>query len=237
MIQHFKIITVTHQHLNVEDIAQFAIHSDELSSNEDKLDFLSQLLSTKEIVYLNTCNRVSYIFHGDIALNKDFLVSFFTQINPKMSEQKLAGILKYIQCLEGQSAIDHLFKVASSMESMVVGEREIFRQLRESFNVSNKLGYIGDHIRLLERHFVTTAKEVYANTAIGENPVSIVSLAMNKFLERIEDREARILLIGAGETNTLVGKFLSKYQFTNITIFNRSLDNASNLRQFLGAEA
>jgi len=237
MLNRFKIITITHQHLNVEDIAQFAMHRSDLSNYDDKLHFLSELLSTKELVYLNTCNRVSYIFYGDQALDKNFLIDFFSKINPEISKLKLESILKYVQCLEDTEAIDHLFKVAASMESMVVGEREIFRQLRDAFNESQKHGYIGDHLRLLERHFVTTAKEVYANTAIGQNPVSIVSLAIQKFLENIDDRDSKILLIGAGETNSLVGKFLSKYQFRNITIFNRSLDNAQALRTMLNADA
>lgn len=237
MLQQYKIITVTHQHLNVEDIAQFAMNREDLSSYEDKLDFLSDLLSSKEIVYLNTCNRVSYIFHGETTLSKSFLIEFFTKINPKMDEQKLEGVLKYVQVLDGNEAIDHIFRVASSMESMVIGEREIFRQLREAFNKSIEAGYVGDQLRLLERHFVTTAKEVYANTGIGENAVSIVSLAMSKFMDQVADKDARILLIGAGETNTLVGKFLSKYQFNNITVFNRTLDNASHLREMLNAEA
>jgi len=237
MLDQFKIITITHQHLNVEDIAQFAIHRADLPNIKDKLHFLSELLSTKEIVYLNTCNRVSYIFHGEQKLDKAFLIDFFSKINPDISQLKLESVLKYVQCLEDKEAVDHLFKVAASMESMVVGEREIFRQLREAFNASKAHGFIDDQLRLLERHFVTTAKAVYAKTGIGKNPVSIVSLAMKKFLEFVDDRESKILLIGAGETNSLVGKFLAKYQFKNVTIFNRSLDNAQTLRTMLGAEA
>ena len=237
MFENYKIITVTHQHLNVEDIAQFTILREDLSTNEDKLACLGEVLGTKELMYLNTCNRVTFIFHGSQLIDDEFLIHFFKLINPNISTQNISSISKYVQVFEGQEAAEHLFQVAASMESLVIGEREIFRQLREAYQTSLDLGYVGDHMRILEKFMVTTAKKVYAKTAIGENPVSVVSLAIKKFIASKPKPNSKILLIGAGETNTLVGKFLAKYNFQDVSIFNRSLDNAAQLTEILKAQA
>jgi glutamyl-tRNA reductase len=83
---------------------------------------------------------------------------------------------------------------------MVVGEREILRQLRETYEKNNELGLTQDAIRLAMRFCVEAAKKVYSATKIGEKPVSVVSLSIQKMLEKIFPADARFLLICAGQT-------------------------------------
>ena len=123
------------------------------------------------------------------------------------------------------------------MDSLVIGEREIFRQFRVAYEKCQAGGLTSDYLRILEKATVTTAKEVYHSTKIGEKALSIVSLAINALLKNQVSRDSRILLVGAGETNSLVGKFLKKYQFRNIKIYNRSLHNAAELSNELNAES
>ncbi|MEM9990162.1 MAG: glutamyl-tRNA reductase, partial [Bacteroidota bacterium] len=78
---------------------------------------------------------------------------------------------------------------------------------------------------------------VYSNTRIGEKPVSIVSLAIQQLRAAKLPKDARILLVGAGQTNALVGKFLKKYQYTNITVFNRTLERAEQLAEQIGGKS
>ena len=87
----------------------------------------------------------------------------------------------------------------------------------------------GDHIRLAMKSAVEAAKEVYAQTRIGEKPISVVSLAIQKLIRSNLSHEARILLIGAGQTNTLVTKFLLKHKYNNVVVFNRSIEKAKTL--------
>jgi glutamyl-tRNA reductase len=87
----------------------------------------------------------------------------------------------------------------------------------------------GDWIRLGFQQALLGAKSVYANTKIGDKPVSIVSLAIQKMLNAHLSKDARILLVGAGQTNQLVSKFLQKHHYNNVTVFNRSLDKAQKL--------
>jgi len=123
------------------------------------------------------------------------------------------------------------------MNSLVVGEREILRQLREAYDQSHAWKLTGDNIRLAMRAAVETAKEVYSNTRIGEKPISVVSLAIQKLLASKTPKEARILLVGAGQTNKLVSKFLNKHSFSNITVFNRTLAKAEKLATLVGGTA
>ena len=116
---------------------------------------------------------------------------------------------------------------------MVVGEREILRQLREAFVLSQNWGLTGDHSRLAMKFAVEAAKELYDQTRIGEKPISVVSLAIQKLLKADLSKDARILLVGAGQTNTLVAKFLVKHNFTNVVVFNRTVERAESLANLL----
>ncbi len=131
----------------------------------------------------------------------------------------------------------HLFEMAASINSMVIGEREIFRQLREAYDFSKENGLTGDNIRLAMRFTVEAAKCVYANTAIGEKALSVVALAFQQMMLKSQNREARVIMVGAGQTNTLFGKFLHKHNFSNLTVFNRSLDSAKVLAGQLSGQA
>jgi len=124
-----------------------------------------------------------------------------------------------------------------SIDSLVVGEREILRQIREGFARCNKWNLVGDGIRLLMKHVVEASKEVYAQTRIGEKQISVVSLAIKKLLESDISKDAKILLIGAGQTNLLVSKFLVKYEFKNVTVCNRSIEKAEKLASKFESEA
>ena len=84
---------------------------------------------------------------------------------------------------------------------------------------------------------VESAKEVYAQTRIGEKPISIVSLAIQKLLATNISRAARIVVVGAGQTNTLVAKFLKKHGFSNVTVFNRTVQRAQKLANIVSGTA
>lgn len=234
MLEHFKILTITHKKTPLKAIGDFALRETESRSIPQHLQSLRRSFGIAEILYLSTCNRVLYCFYGDLDLSAAFVQSFFEAINPDVSPtQTEQAVLR----LEGQEAIQHLFEVAASVDSLVVGERQILRQLREAYEFCKKWELTGDNIRLLVQQAVVTAKEIYARTGIGEKPVSIVSLAFRQMMQANLSKEARILLIGAGQTNALVAKFLAKYQFSNVTVFNRNLAKAQELATLVKGNA
>jgi len=188
-------------------------------------------------MYLATCNRVLFFFVARIRPDNDFIKSFFQSVNPNLSQVNVATIAEKVLYFEGQAAVRHLCEIAASVDSMVVGEREIFRQLREAYEECNTRGLTDDNIRIAMRTTVEVAKEVYAQTRIGEKSVSVVSLAFRKLQEQVNLADTRFLIVGAGKTNSLFAKFMLKHGYKNATVFNRSLPNAQALANELDATA
>ena len=238
LLSNYKVLTITHHNLNVNEISHFFLQkNDDQNSQSEKLQKLKDSFQIEECLYLETCNRVTFLLFSDVVVNTEFLRAFFLKVNPKLAATTLYSIEKFVSVYEGESAVRHVFEMASSMDSLVIGEREIFRQFRVAYEKCQAGGLTSDYLRILEKATVTTAKEVYHSTKIGEKALSIVSLAINALLKNQVSRDSRILLVGAGETNSLVGKFLKKYQFRNIKIYNRSLHNAAELSNELNAES
>ena len=237
LLKGYKILTATHRNTQLKELSAFMLDANGEEEQEERLVALKQQFGIEELLYLSTCNRVMYLMHTDQTLEKDFIAQFFKTVNPASAEESVKNTLNTIELYEGKDAISHLFDVAASVDSLVVGEREIVRQLRESYTQSLAWGLTGDNIRLAIKYAVESAKQVYSQTRIGEKPISVVSLAIQKMLQTELSKDARILLVGAGQTNTLVAKFLRKHEFNNVTVFNRSLDKAKLLAKINQAQA
>lgn len=228
MLQQYKILTVTHRHTNLKEIGQYSIAADNQSVLYKKLSELKEFQQLDELFYTATCNRVLFVFTTAEELSSDFVQRFFQQVNPQLTA---ADLQQNVRTYTGEDAINHLFLVSSSIDSLVIGERQILKQIREAVDKCQKWNFLGDDLRLLFQRMVLAAKDVYSNTKIGEKPVSVVSLAVQKLMQSGLPKDARILLIGAGQTNNLVAKFLVKYGYEKVTVFNRSEERAQMLAQ------
>ena len=235
----FKIVTITHKTANINHIGKYIP-----SANADDKELAATLKKIKadleidELLYLATCNRLTFLFitHKNVA-EKSFLLNLFQILHPNTPQERLSNVIDIIETYSGEEAIAHLFSVASSLDSLVIGEREILRQLRGAYDFCRKNKLSGDNIRIAMKMAIPTAKEVYTHTKIGENSVSVVSLAMQEMLRHDLPENARFLIIGAGQTNNLVAKFLLKQEFKHFTIFNRSRENAELLAEKLNGKA
>lgn len=232
-LSRYKILTITHKSTTLKKIGNFVLPNlDSERALQEKLQTIQEALGMDELLYLATCNRVLFFFASGQAITDSFLEKFESVVYPNLDATiKLndsAGVYS------GKAAITHLLEVASSVDSLVIGEREILRQLREAYHRCNEVGATGDSIRMAVQLAVESAKKVYSTTRIGQKAVSVVSLAVRQLLAKNPPRDARILIVGAGQTNTLVGKFLLKYGFQNCTVFNRSEPNAIALATMLG---
>ncbi|BDS14881.1 glutamyl-tRNA reductase [Aureispira anguillae] len=232
-LSSYKILTITHKSTTLKSIGNFVLPDlDSEHSLQQKLQTIQEALGLDELLYLATCNRVLFFFTTAQPLNDRFLTQFESVVYPDLPETiSLKGAAS---TYSGNSAITHLLEVASSVDSLVIGEREILRQLREAYERCFKVGSTGDSIRMAMQLAVEVAKKVYSTTRIGQKAVSVVSLAIRQLLAKNPPRDARVLIVGAGQTNTLVGKFLAKYGFQNCVVFNRSLGNAQTLATMLG---
>ena len=237
MSENFKILTITHRRTSLKEIGNYVVKADDSLALKAHLEELKSALQLEEFLYLATCNRVLFFFQTDQILDKAFVEQFFRKVNPDISDSQIQRLDTILNNLKGEEATQHLFEVAASIDSLVVGEREILRQLREAYEQCAGWGLTGDNFRLFFQYLVVAAKEVYAKTRIGEKPVSVVSLAIQKLLGSGLSKNARILLIGAGQTNSLVSKFLIKYEYSNVVVFNRSIEKAELLAEKLDGQA
>jgi glutamyl-tRNA reductase len=237
MLSTFKILTVTHKRTNLKEIGDFVIKASNDEALLEQLNSIKAQFGIDELLYLPTCNRVMYFFTTEQLVDEHFMAHFFQRVNPTLSIARINNITEIAQDYQGMEAMEHLFDVAASLDSLVIGERQILRQLREAYEQCQKWGLLGDKIRMAFQQALQGAKTVYANTGIGEKPISVVSLAIQKMLHAQVPKTSRVLLIGAGQTNQLVGKFLLKHHFTNVTVFNRSIEKAQKLAQSFDGEA
>ncbi|MBX2872923.1 MAG: glutamyl-tRNA reductase [Saprospiraceae bacterium] len=237
MLSHLKILTVTHKRTNLNEIGNFVIKSNNSDELKARLEKLKEQFELDELLYVSTCNRVMYMFIIDRELDSTFTSHFFQSVNPDLPLSTIENIDDIVFALQGEEAMEHLLDVAASIDSLVIGERQILGQMREAYEQSRQWNLSGDLIRIIFQQAVQAAKSVYANTRIGDKPVSIVSLAIQKLLNSNLPKEAKILLVGAGQTNALAAKFLAKHNYHNVVVFNRSLDKAQKIAKSLGGEA
>lgn len=234
MLDNYKVLTISHHTTSLKEIGDFVIRHSNESELREKLHLLKKDFAIEEMIYLSTCNRLTFVFFTNIEVDNTFIINLFQSINPDLSTE---NINNKVRLFTGLTAVEHVFHMAASIHSLVVGEREILRQFREAYNNCQAWNLTGDSLRVLARMVVEGAKQVYAKTRIGEKPVSIVSLAIQNLLKSNLKKDDRILLVGAGQTNALVSKFLVKYQYSKVTVFNRTLAKAEKLAKYLKGKA
>lgn len=217
---------VSHHAVHLDNLGDYALACAEDGDLKQKLSAIKSDLRAKELFYLATCNRVLYLILREEKLSID-------------EQHMLFGgqDLDLVTDFSGEEAVRHLFEVASSIHSLVVGEREILKQLRDAYAKQRTWGTTGDMIRLVMQQTVRTAKRIYARTRIGDKPVSVVSLAVKQFMKHQLPTTSRIAIVGAGETIQLMLKHLTKKGYRNFVIFNRSLDRGQAVATKIGATA
>ncbi|MCB0667788.1 MAG: glutamyl-tRNA reductase [Saprospiraceae bacterium] len=226
MLSNIHILTVSHKELPLDKVPDYGIHFHHATELKQGLEKLKKKNNLEELFYLSTCNRVLYLFVTEKGVDRKLMSSLFGEVD-----------LSPVKYHHGEEAVFYLFQVASSIHSMVLGEREIITQLRVAYEEQQKWGITGDNIRLLVQETIRAAKKIYASTKIGEKPVSVVSLAVKSLLDFKISNKTPIILVGAGATNQLVVRHLTKKGFINISIYNRSLAKAKSLHKGLNGYA
>jgi len=137
--------------------------------------------------------------------------------------------------LPGEQAVQHAFRVAAGLDSMVLGEPQILGQMKSAFSVAHQAGTTG---KILNRLFQHTFSVIRTDTAIGASAVSVAFAAVD-LAKRIFSslNEQTVLLIGAGETIELVARHLKQNEVRHIIVANRSIERAQALTEQLGSEA
>ena len=233
-MEYLKIIAFTHKHIDLKALGKLVICEQTL---DDRLRNIQSKLNIKEIFYVGTCNRVEFIFTSTDEVNKAFITRFLTVLDMGLPQEYMEQFVENVSTYEKVNAFNHLLRTSCSLESLVVGEKEILAQVRKAYEACRIAGFTGDYMRMIMNRVVKTAKEVYTNTNISKNPVSIVSLAYRKLRQLNMSPNSRLLIIGAGETNKNIAQYLKKHKYANFSIFNRTLEKAEYLAKDLNGKA
>lgn len=227
------VLALTHHRMPLEAVGRF--HLDAAGMRAAGLRLQDKGLAS-ECFFITTCNRAELVFVAKDAYGSR-VVDLLRAWRPDLEPAEFDHALRAAVLFEGDEAVRHLMNVASSLESLVVGEREILAQVRDQYQHCKLLGLTGDQLRLLMKQVVVTAKRVYTETAIASRPVSVVSLAYRALRERGVKKDARFLIIGAGKTCADMCRYLSKHGFKDLHIFNRTFSKSEALVKEVGGEA
>jgi glutamyl-tRNA reductase len=196
------------------------------------LQQLQQELPAVESVLLSTCNRTEWYLatpleHLEAA--EGWLVNFFAQ----QAELPVEQLQPYLFQLVDQEATEHLFRVAASLDSMVVGESQIISQVREAYDEATKTQRAMPVMHLWFQKAVSVAKAITTDTALHRHRVSIPSVAISGFAADIFETLAdkRILLIGAGQIAEETLVYLQEHGVRSVHLVNRTASHALHLAE------
>ncbi len=220
------VIGLNHKTASVEVRERLAFNGPKL---EEGLLKVRQLSSVNEAVLLSTCNRVEiYLAVGDRVAATEAVndcISYFHNIERREFETSL-----YVY--NNSEAVRHVFRVASSLDSMIVGEPQVLGQLKDAFEFALSKKTTGVFLNRLMKKAISTAKRVRTETKIAENAVSIsfaaVELAKKIFTEL---SGKSFMLLGAGEMAELAARHLVNSGVSDVKVANRTYERCCELAQ------
>ena len=232
-LKNLRIIAFTHKNLDLKEIGKLVLAPEE---KQQILTSLKEELNIGELFYIGTCNRVELVFTLESDVNDYILNKIINHLTVNKFDN-IDVIRNAASVYQDEAALIHLMRVSSSLDSLVVGEKEILAQVRRSFDECHDWKLTGDFLRLCMNRVVKTAKEIYTDTKISEKPISVVSIAYRLLKNSAINDDTRFLFIGAGETNQLFAKYLKKQKLNNFVVFNRTLEKAQLLANELEGKA
>ncbi|MBT8355660.1 MAG: glutamyl-tRNA reductase [Desulfofustis sp.] len=227
--KHISLIGVNHKSTPLEVREKIAL----TGGYEEALNRLrnEQVL---EFYLLSTCNRVELLWVAEDTVESTPKMQRFLFGEAVVPEQWDG----YSYVYRDHEAVNHLFKVAASLDSLVVGEAQILGQIKEAYRYASQFGCTGPLLNKLLHKAFSVAKRVRSETGIGSAAVSISSAAVElarKIFGNLDDK--KVLLIGAGEMAELAAEHLLGQGVKGITVANRTLSRAVDLAQRFNGSA
>lgn len=229
---NFALIGVSHKTAPVEIREQLAIPE---SALPDALSALVQRDGVREAVILSTCNRVEVFARGEAGSDLEFSLPGFLSDWRGVPLPKLKPYLyQYFQ----RDAIRHVFRVAASLDSMVVGEPQILGQVKSAYAAARAAGAASGLVEEVMMRALGVAKKIRSETGIAQNAVSISYAAVELARKIFGSLEGKtILVIGAGKMSELAARHLLRCGAGRLLITNRSFERAQELAAVFQGEA
>jgi len=207
---------------------QIAINASNLSQN---IRQIQQLPGVFGCALLSTCNRTEIYAHVDTAQE---ILTWFAQQHLVLWPQ----LQSYLYTYEDEAALAHALKVASGLDSMLLGEPQILGQLKQAFHLAKEQGCMDTGLQNWFEFIFHTAKHARHESGISEHPISVASVAVDCILQqfpRVDDKT--VLLIGSGETARLAAIHLQEHGCKQFKVTSRHLAHAEHLAQLLEGQA
>ena len=218
------VLGLNHQTAPVELRERAAFGGDALPRAMDSLRQTPQLA---EAVLLSTCNRTEL-----------YAVAEDSKALSHWLEHHAGSLQGYLYQHSDAEAVRHLFRVATGLDSMVLGEPQILGQVKDAWALAHDSCAIGQQLDRLFQQTFSVAKRARTDTRVGANPISVASTAVRLAQDSFARMdESTVLLVGAGETMELVAKHLSDAKVKRLLIANRTLANAQDLASRHGGVA
>lgn len=218
----FLALGVNHQTASVELREQVAFNPEKL---KDLLNEQSQHQNLNEMVVVSTCNRTEVYA---MAENAEMVLNWLAQKNGIDVKQLQNHIYRY----ENTDAVTHLMRVASGLDSLMLGEPQILGQVKSALNLAKESGVVSQNLNRIFEYAFYAAKRVRSETAVGSHAISmgyaVAQLALQVFSK---PESLTVMVVAAGEMNSLVAKHLAEMGVSKILICNRGRERAENLAQ------
>ena len=215
---------VSHNTASVEIRERFAYSGEALPA---ALRAMLRLPGVREALILSTCNRVELSITSQDGDDPRALITQFLRTNPNLEGLPVGQFLYHH---EGPDAVRHLFRVAASLDSMVLGEPQILGQLKAAYAVAKAEGALNGPLESLLTRAFSVAKRVRSETGIGRSAVSISFAAIELAREIFGSLTGRkVLIVGAGKMSELAARHLRRSGVSRIFVTNRTRDRAREL--------
>ncbi len=190
--------------------------------------------SAPEAAILSTCNRTELYCATDDHAVREAAIQWFSQYH-KLPVDQLAP---HVYALPQSEAVRHAFRVASGLDSMVLGETQIVGQMKDAVRTASEAGALGTYLNQLFQRTFAVAKEVRSTTEIGAQSVSMAAAAV-RLAQRIFDKVAnqRVLFIGAGEMIELCATHFAAQQPRELVVANRTAERGARLAERFNGRA
>lgn len=209
---------------------RFAFAVERIGGNLSELR--DSLLGSTEATILSTCNRTEIYCAGPHGQTERTL-AWLAQTG-QVAPEVLKG---HTYCLQDEQVARHAFRVASGLDSMVLGEPQILGQLKSAFKIATEVGAVGTTLNQLFQRSFSVAKEVRSTTEIGSHSVSMAAAAVHLASQLFEDiGGTSVLFVGAGEMIELCATHFASKKPCRMAIANRTAARGERLAQTLGAD-
>src|SRR5882724_1377971 len=219
-------VGLSHHTANVETRESFAGHAES--------DCILRRAGCAEALVLTTCNRVEVYGASEKRVSTDEIARCLAREIEKDAHQCAPAFYRY----EGEKCVQHLFRVASGLDSMVVGETEILGQAKKAYESARASGAVGPYQHRLFQRAFRVAKQVRTHTEITRGSVSVGSVAVD-LAQKIFGQlgKCKVLVLGAGETSERTARSLISRGVSDLRVSNRSNDRGQELAQRVGGQA